>query len=121
MKWNRQRGFTIIELVFVIVIGLGLIVGCIGFVAKAMKDESLYQTQQMFTSFTASIEPYVRGKMQGAAANNTGAFRPEVVRYIREVVTNTPGATFTGDYDKGPWSIDMGGHPTISSSTPMSQ
>lgn len=104
-----HRGFTIIEIILVLVVGLGLIVGSIGLISKTMRDESLYQTQQMFMSFTASIEPYIRGKSQGSTANNTGTFKPEVERFIREIVANTPGATFTGNYGSGPWSVDMSG------------
>lgn len=109
MKRFGRRGFTIIEIMASLIIGVGLLVGSLGYVAKAFNGQGLYETQQMFASFTASIEPYIRGKQNGSTANNTGTFKPEVVRFIQEVVENTPGAKFTGSYENGPWSLDVAG------------
>lgn len=106
---KRTIGFTIIEIILVLAIGLGIIAGAMNYAGKAARDESLAQTQQMFMSFAATIEPYIRAKKQGSTANNVATFRPEITRFIQEVVATTPGAKFTGNYAKGPWSVEMAG------------
>lgn len=104
---TRIRGFTMLEIVLVLAVGLGLIVAGTSIYGKVEKDRQYAEMEQNYINFMTNIEAAIRKKFTGPGANKNGAFNKEIETMLKTVYKHQPKTTI--DARTNFWSYEVNG------------